>query len=92
MQQEEYSSSNCLIRGDVKGMLKDYQGALKDLDKANVLEPNDAFTLRKRGDAKRMLKDYQGALEDLNKADVLEPNDTFTLGRRGVVKRMLKDY
>jgi hypothetical protein len=25
--------------------LKDYQGALKDLDKANVLEPNNAFTL-----------------------------------------------
>jgi hypothetical protein len=29
-------------------MLKEYQGALKDLDKADVLEPNNAFTLRNR--------------------------------------------
>jgi hypothetical protein len=30
---------------DVKTMLEDYQGALKDLDKADVLGPNNAFTL-----------------------------------------------
>jgi hypothetical protein len=27
-------------------MLQDYQGALKDLDKADVLEPNNEFTLQ----------------------------------------------
>ncbi|KAH8962719.1 hypothetical protein BDL97_05G115300 [Sphagnum fallax] len=86
MQQEDYSSSNCQM------MLKDYQGALEDLNKADVLEPNDAFTLRSRGDVKGMLKDYKGALEDLNKANVLQPNDAFTLRKRGDVKRMLKDY
>jgi len=69
-------------RGDVKKMLKDYQGALNDLDKADVLEPNNAFTLRSRGDVKRMLKDYQGVLNDLYKADVLEPNNAFTLRSR----------
>ncbi|KAH8955755.1 hypothetical protein BDL97_07G003500 [Sphagnum fallax] len=66
-------------RGNVKRMLDDYQGALEDLDKADVLEPNDAFTLSVRGKVKRMLDDYQGALEDLDKADVLEPNHAFTL-------------
>jgi len=50
------------IRGDVKRMLKEYQGALEDLDKADVLEPNNAFTLRTRGIVKNMLDDYQGAL------------------------------
>jgi hypothetical protein len=35
------------MRVDVKRMLKDYQGALEDLDKAHVLEPNYAFTLKK---------------------------------------------
>jgi hypothetical protein len=59
--------------------LKDYQGALKDLHKADVLKPNNAFTLQTCGNVKRMLKDCQGVLEDLNKADVLEPNKTFTL-------------
>ncbi|CAK9877013.1 unnamed protein product [Sphagnum jensenii] len=68
-------------------MLKDYQGSLEDLDKANVLEPNDAFTLQVRGDVKMILNDYQGTLEDLHKADVLKPNDAFTLGRRGDVKK-----
>ncbi len=60
-------------------MLKDYQGALKDFEKANVLEPNDAFTLHSCGDVKRMLKDYQGALEDLDMIHILEPNNAFTL-------------
>jgi tetratricopeptide (TPR) repeat protein len=73
-------------------MLKDYQGALEDLDKADVFEPNHAFTLRVRGDVKIMLKDDQGALEDLDKADVLEPNDAFTLRVRGFVKKVLKDH
>jgi tetratricopeptide (TPR) repeat protein len=63
----------------VKRMLKDYQGALENLDKADVLEPNNAFTLGNCGNVKKMLKDYQGALEDLDKVYVLEPNHAFTL-------------
>jgi hypothetical protein len=39
-------------------MLKDYQGALEDLDKVNVLEPNNVITLRWYGDVKKMSKDY----------------------------------
>ncbi|CAM6059862.1 unnamed protein product [Sphagnum tenellum] len=84
--------SLCVRRGEVKRMLDDFQGALEDLDKADVLKPNDAFTLRARGEVKRMLDDYQGALEDLDKADVLEPNNAVTLRRRGEVKRMLDDF
>jgi tetratricopeptide (TPR) repeat protein len=72
-------------------MLDDNQGALEDLDKADVLKPNDAFTLSVRGAVKKDLDDYQGALEDLNKADDLKPNDAFTLSVRGDVKRMLDD-
>jgi len=60
-------------------MLDDYQGALDDLDKANILEPNHAFTLGFRGDVKRRLEDYQGALEDIEKANVFQPNDAFIL-------------
>jgi serine/threonine protein kinase len=73
-------------------MLDDYQGALEDLDKADVLEPNNAFTLTSRGNVKETLKEYQGALEDLDKANVLEPNNAFILTSRGNVKYMLDDY
>ncbi len=41
-------------------MLKDYQGALKDLDKANILEPNNAFILRTCGDVKTLSKSVGG--------------------------------
>jgi len=72
--------------------LDDNQGALEDLDKANVLEPNNASTLRTRENVKNMLKEYQGALEDLHKAYVLEPNNAFTLTSRGDVKYKLDGY
>jgi tetratricopeptide (TPR) repeat protein len=65
---------------------------LEDFDKADVLEPNNAFTLQRRGDVKRMLKDYQGALEDLNKANVLEPNNAFTLIIHAYTNWSLKNY
>ncbi len=52
---------------------------MKDLDKADVLEPNNAFTLRSLADVKMMLEDCRRALEDLDKVDVLEPNNIFTL-------------
>ncbi len=64
---------------------------MEDLDKANVLEPNNIFTLQCRGNVKRIFKDYQGALKDLDKVDVFEPNNAFTLQCHGNVQRMLED-
>jgi hypothetical protein len=55
-------------------MLKEYQGALEDVDKADVLGPNDAFTLRTHEDVKRMLKDYQRASKTIVKVHHLQPN------------------
>jgi hypothetical protein len=54
-------SNNAIIlqkRGDVKRMLKEYQGVLKDHHKVDVLEPNSVFILRRPGDIKKMLEDY----------------------------------
>ncbi len=75
-----------------KKMLEDYQGALEDLDKADVLEPNNVFTLQSCEDVKKMLEDYQGALEDLDKADVLEPNNAFTLITHAYTNWSLNNY
>ncbi len=67
-------------------MLDDYQRTLEKLDKVNVLEPNNASTLRSCGDVKYMLDDYQGTLEDLDKVNVLKPNNASTLKSHGDVK------
>jgi len=40
----------------VEGLSK---GTLEDLNEADVLEPNNAFTLQSHGVVKNMLKDYQ---------------------------------
>ncbi len=41
-------------------ILKDYQRALKDLDKVDVFEPNNAFTLQWRGDVEGLLRNLGG--------------------------------
>ncbi len=66
-------------RGNVKKILSDYQGALKDLDKADFFQPHDALTLQSHGDVKSMLKDYEPTLQDLDKAIFLKPNNKFIL-------------
>jgi len=72
-------------------MLKGYEGALEDLDKAHVFHANSPFTLTTRGDVKGALKDYEGALEDFDKVDVFDPNNAFNLIICGDVKKVLKD-
>ncbi|CAM6019760.1 unnamed protein product [Sphagnum balticum] len=58
-------------------MLKDYQGALQDLDEANVLLPNNAFILVILSHVHWHLNNYRLALECLNKVDVDESDDYF---------------
>jgi len=43
-------------QGEVKLKLKDYEGAMLDLDKTNDLVPNDASILRAQEDLKLKLK------------------------------------
>jgi hypothetical protein len=45
--------------------LKDYQGTLEDLDKADVFEPNNVFTLIFHAYTNWSLNNYQIALENL---------------------------
>jgi serine/threonine protein kinase len=73
-------------------MLKDYQGALEDLDKADVLEPNDAFTLIIHAYTNWSLNNYQIALETLEKVHVFEPNNHLILQTQNWLKWMLTEY
>ncbi|CAN5971409.1 unnamed protein product [Sphagnum jensenii] len=73
-------------------MLKDYQGGLEDLDKADVLEPNDAFTLITHAYINWSLNKYQFALETMEKVRVLEPNNYLILQTQNWLKWMLTEY
>jgi serine/threonine protein kinase len=65
---------------------------LEDLDKADVLEPNHAFTLTTSAHTNWSLNKYQVALEAIDKFHFLKPNDDFILQTRKWLKWMLDEY
>ena len=56
-------------RGVTKRELKDLEGSLVDLDRADGVQPNDTWTLKARGVTRRELKDLEGSLVDLDRAN-----------------------
>ena len=48
-------------------MLKNYNQALNDLDKALKIDPDNVFAPNGRGETRRMLKSYNEALIDLTR-------------------------
>jgi len=58
-----------LSRSSTRLMFLDYQGTLENVDKVDILQPNNAFILRTRAKVKKMLDEYQKALEDLHFAN-----------------------
>jgi tetratricopeptide (TPR) repeat protein len=70
------------IRGCIKGLAGDYDGALKDLDNALQLRKDDVLALVSRGIFKFLTGDYEGALPDLNqgiKHDPAQPTEVIKL-------------
>jgi hypothetical protein len=63
----------------VKLELKDYQGALIDLDIINYLKPNEVTILNVQGDVKWRSKDYQGTILDLNNTNDRDPKNEWAL-------------
>ncbi len=78
-------------RGFSKNNLKDFQGAIKDFNKALELKSNYAVAYNNRGFSKNRLKDFQGAIEDFNKALDLKPN-SVSYNNRGYAKIELEDF
>jgi hypothetical protein len=72
--------------------LKYSQGALEDLDEANVLDPNNAFTWIIHVYTNWSLNKYQIALEITKKVYVLEPNNYLILQTKNWLKWMLTKY
>ena len=74
----------------VKYQIKDYKGAISDLDKAVEIDPDYSIALNLRGASKFNLEDYEGALEDYNRSIDIQKRRVSRIGltiydRRGNV-------
>lgn len=87
----EKSVDDLLRSGDRKMTAHNFEGALKDFDKAAKLDPYGADIFNYRGMAKYFLEDYAGALIDFNKTIELQPDYAEAYNLRGIVRGELGD-
>lgn len=78
-------------RASMKFLKQDFQGAIKDFDKAVEINPNNPDLYLNRGYLKHILRDYNSAMEDYNKAISLNKSFAFAYNNRGVLKVALND-
>jgi tetratricopeptide (TPR) repeat protein len=81
-----------MARGKEKIRQGDYPGALKELDKAISLNPNDDVSYNQRGIINMELGNHQQALSDFAKVIALKPNSFFAYHNRANLKIQMKDY
>ena len=67
-------SFNYIIRSCLRFQLKDYQGALTDLNQIIKSEPDNADAYFMRASVRIYLNDFQGARADYNQAIQLDPD------------------
>jgi tetratricopeptide (TPR) repeat protein len=78
-------------QGVVRTILKDYQGAIANLNQAIKINPNDNKAYINRGLARSELGDKQGAITDYNQAIKINPNYVEAYFNRGVARYKLGD-
>ena len=92
---EKYPDNSVLAynnRADVKAKAGDYEGAIKDLDKA-IAQTQDYFSLYcNRGKDRIETNDIKGALEDFTKSIALCPKFVESYSGRGLAKSKMNDY
>jgi len=75
-------------RAQARAQLKDYRGALADLDTSLKLRPSDADALVFRATAKRFLQNLTGAAEDIEAALRINFSHPDALLERGILRRL----
>lgn len=78
-------------RASAKFIKRDFNGAIKDFDKAIELSPNNPELYLNRGYLKHIMRDFDGAMNDYNKAISLNKGFAFAYNNRGVLKVALND-
>jgi tetratricopeptide (TPR) repeat protein len=78
-------------RGRAKALLKNFNEALSDYNKAIKIDANKPDYYSNRGFSKAKLSDYFGAIADYTKAIQLNPISIYAFFQRGLTKAYLND-
>ena len=77
-------------RGDCKKIIKDYDGAMDDYNKAITIHSNNHSAYHNRGILKRILNDNNGSISDFTKSINLNPyKDSYY--NKGISKSAMND-
>lgn len=80
-------------RAELKDILEDYNGAIKDITKAMEIDPNTKeLSYYLRAEVKMKLQDYQGAIADYSNSIEINPYSGQVYYHRGIAKLKLDDY
>ena len=69
-------------------LLKRYDDALADFNRAIELDPDNAAFIASRGDAYKHTELYDDALADFNRAIELDPDNAAFIASRGEIYRL----
>ena len=75
----------------VHGRMGDFQSALKNLDRAILIEPGYAKAYSNRGVTRGALQQNQAALSDFNQAIRLDPRLADAYRNRGITREIIGD-
>lgn len=78
-------------RAGARLRVRDFTGAIPDLDRVIELDPNYAIAWNDRGYARRQIGDLTGALADFDQAIVLQPDLALGYANRAELKSKLGD-
>ncbi|MBZ9786995.1 tetratricopeptide repeat protein [Psychroflexus sp. CAK57W] len=81
-----------ISESQLKYNIKDYQGALSDLNKSIELNPNIYISYYNRGKIKLKLNDFKGSISDCNKAIEIIPNFVLAYYVRAFAKIKIENY
>ncbi len=86
------SSPAYFYRAFAKDALKDYNGAINDLDAAIKIDSNQFGYYFNRGIAKGFIEDHKGAILDFNKSIDFNPNNELVFSQLGDSKFKIGDF
>jgi serine/threonine-protein kinase len=89
---EEDHLAVLVLRGECYCYLKDYEKALRDLDRAVQKDPNNAEAWATRGLVYLNMDRHDDAIRDLDKALDLDPKDDQSYFFRAQARRSKKDF
>jgi tetratricopeptide (TPR) repeat protein len=79
-------------RGETYRLMKRYQEALQDFDRAIELDPKYAWAISSRGITYRLMKRYEAALQDFDRAIELDPKYAWAIASRAETYRLMERY